>query len=151
MGFRTVAIARGSDKELLARKLGAWHYIDSQAQDAAAELTKLGGARIILATVTSGKAMGAVLGGLGIDGKLILLGVATEPLDVSAVQLIMGRRSIQGWPSGTSIDSQDTLAFSVLAGVRAMIEVFPLERAAEAYQHMIDGKARFRVVLTTGL
>jgi D-arabinose 1-dehydrogenase-like Zn-dependent alcohol dehydrogenase len=150
MGFRTVAIARGMDKEPLARKLGAWHYIDSQAQDAAAELVKLGGAKVILATVTSGKAMSAVLGGLGVDGKLIVLGAAAEPLEVSAYLLIGGRRSIVGWPSGTSIDSQDTLSFSVLTGVRAMTEVFPLERAAEAYEHMMSGKARFRAILTTG-
>jgi D-arabinose 1-dehydrogenase-like Zn-dependent alcohol dehydrogenase len=150
MGFKTVVIARGRDKEPLAMKLGAWLYIDSQAQDAAAELTKLGGARVILATVTSGKAMNAVLGGLGVNGKLIVLGVAEEPLEAPAGLLIGGRRSIVGWPSGASIDSQDTLAFSTLTGVRAMIEVFPLERAAEAYDHMISGKARFRAVLTTG-
>ena len=150
MGFRTVAIARGGDKEPLARKLGAWHYIDSQAEDAAAELLKLGGAQVILATVTNGKAMSAVLGGLGVNGKLIILGAATDPLEVNGLLLIVGRRSIVGWPSGTSIDSQDTLAFSVLAGVRAMTEVFLLERAAEAYERMISGKARFRVVLTTG-
>lgn len=149
MGFRTVAIARGKDKEALARKLGASQYIDSQAQDAAAELAKLGGARVILATVTSGKAMSAVLGGLGVDGKLIVLGAAADPLEVPAILLIGGRRSIAGWPSGTSVDSQDTLAFSVLNGVRAMTEVFPLERAAEAYERMMSGKARFRVVLTT--
>src|SRR5713226_805061 len=110
MGFKTVAIARGKDKEPLARKLGAWQYIDSQAQDAAAELVKLGGAKVILATVTSGKAMSAVLGGLAINGKLIVLGAAAEPLEVPAHSLIGGRRSIVGWPSGTSIDSQDTLA-----------------------------------------
>ncbi|HEY8462325.1 MAG TPA: alcohol dehydrogenase [Blastocatellia bacterium] len=150
MGFKTVAIARGKDKEPLARKLGAWHYIDSQAQDAAAELARLGGARVILATVTSGKAMNAVLGGLGVGGKLIVLGVATEPLEAPAGLLIAGRRSIVGWPSGASIDSQDTLSFSAFAGVRAMIEVFPLERAADAYERMISGKARFRAVLTTG-
>ena len=150
MGFRTVAIARGADKEPLAKKLGAWRYIDSQTQDAAAELTNLGGARIILATVTSGKAMSAVLGGLGVNGHLIVVGVPDEPLDVSAITLIMGRRCVAGWPSGTSIDSQDTLAFSALTGVRAMTEVFPLERAAEAYQRMMSGKSRFRVVLTTG-
>jgi D-arabinose 1-dehydrogenase-like Zn-dependent alcohol dehydrogenase len=148
MGFKTVAIARGRDKEPLARKLGAWHYIDSQAQDAAAELAKLGGARVILATVTSGKAMSAVLGGLGVNGKLIILGAAAEPLEMTASLLIAGRRSIMGWPSGTSIDSQDTLAFSVLTGVRPMTEVFPLERAAEAYERMLSGKARFRAVLT---
>jgi D-arabinose 1-dehydrogenase-like Zn-dependent alcohol dehydrogenase len=149
MGFRTVAIARGRDKEPLALKLGAHHYIDSQAQDPAAELTRLGGARIILATVTSGKAMTAALGGLGIDGKLIVLGAAHEPLEVPATLLIGGRRSIAGWPSGTAIDSQDTLAFSALMGVRPMTELFPLERAAEAYDRMMSGGARFRVVLTT--
>ncbi|MGA2797810.1 MAG: alcohol dehydrogenase [Thermoguttaceae bacterium] len=151
MGFRTVAVARGSDKGPLARKLGAWRYLDSQTHDAAAELANLGGARIILATVTNSKAMSAVLGGLGVNGRLIILGVPDEPLEVNALTLIMARRSIAGWPSGTSIDSQDTLAFSVLTGVRAMTEVFPLERAAEAYQRMMSGKARFRVVLTTGL
>jgi D-arabinose 1-dehydrogenase-like Zn-dependent alcohol dehydrogenase len=148
MGFRTVAIARGRDKEPLARKLGAWDYIDSEARDPAAELVKLGGARVIVATVTSGKAMSAVIGGLGVNGKLIVLGAAAEPLQVSASLLIGGRRSITGWPSGTSIDSQDTLAFSALTGVRPMTEVFPLERAAEAYERMMSGKARFRVVLT---
>ena len=150
MGFKTVAIARGKDKEPLARKLGAWQYIDSQAQDAAAELVKLGGAKVILATVTSGKAMSAVLGGLGVNGKLIIVGAADEPLEVNAFLFIGGRRSMIGWPSGNSIDSQDTLSFSVLTGVRAMTEVFPLERAAEGYEQMMSGKARFRAVLTTG-
>ena len=150
MGFRTVAIARGADKEALARKLGAQHYIDSQAKDAAAELTKMGGARVILATVTNGKAMSAVVGGLGVDGRLIVVGAPAEPLEVPVPPLIFGRRSIMGWPSGTSIDSQDTLAFSVLTGVRAMTEVLPLERAAEGYERMMSGKARFRVVLTMG-
>ena len=150
MGFKTVAIARGSDKEPLSRKLGASHYIDSRAEDAAAALAKLGGARVILATVTSGKAMSAVLGGLGVNGKLMILGAADAPLEVNAAVMIGGRRSIVGWPSGTSIDSEDTLAFSVLSGVRPMTEVFPLERAAEAYEHMMSGKVRFRAVLTTG-
>jgi D-arabinose 1-dehydrogenase-like Zn-dependent alcohol dehydrogenase len=150
MGFDTVAIARGNDKEPLARTLGAQHYIDSQAQDAAGELLKLGGARVILATVTNAKAMSAVLGGLGVDGKLIILGVAPEPLEVPPFLLIPARRSVVGWPSGTSLDSQDTLAFSALTGVRSMNEVFPLERVTEAYEHMMSGKARFRVVLTTG-
>ena len=149
MGFKTVAIARGKDKEALARKLGAWHYIDSQAQDPAAELIKLGGARVILATVTNGEAMGAALGGLGVHGTLMVLG-APPSLAVSPGLLIGGRRSIQGWYSGTSIDSQDTLSYSVLSGVRSMNEVFPLERATEAYERMMSGKARFRVVLTTG-
>ena len=111
---------------------------------------KLGGAKVILATVTSGEAMSAVLGGLGVNGKLIVLGAAAEPLEVPGIPLIGGRRSIMGWPSGNSIDSQDTLSFSKLTGVRAMTEVFPLERAAEAYEHMMSGKARFRAVLTTG-
>jgi D-arabinose 1-dehydrogenase-like Zn-dependent alcohol dehydrogenase len=150
MGFKTVAIARGADKEALARKLGAHHYIDSQAQDVAAELVKLGGAKVILATVTNGKAMSAALGGLGVNGKFIAVGAADEPLEVPSLLLITGRRSVTGWYSGTSIDSQDTLSFSVLTGVRAMTEVFPLERAREAYEHMMSGKARFRVVLTTG-
>lgn len=149
MGFKTVAIARGMDKEPLARKLGAAHYIDTHAHDAAVELAKLGGAKVILATVTSGKAMSAVLGGLGVNGKLIILGAADEPLEVNAALFIGGRRSVLGWPSGTSIDSQDTLSFSVLTGVRAMTEVFPLEQAAEAYEHMMSGRARFRAVLTT--
>jgi D-arabinose 1-dehydrogenase-like Zn-dependent alcohol dehydrogenase len=148
MGFKTVAIARGRDKEALARKLGAHHYIDSQSQNAAADLAKMGGAKVILATVTSGKAMSAVLGGLGVNGRLVILGAAHEPLEVDGPLMIGGRRSIMGWPSGSSIDSQDTLSFSMLNGVRAMTEVFPLERAAEAYEHMIAGKARFRAVLT---
>ena len=148
MGFKTVAIARGKDKEPLARKLGATSYIDTNNQDAAAELIKLGGAKVILATVTSGNAMSAVLGGLGVNGKLIVVGAAAEPLQVPGIPLLMGRRSIVGWPSGSSIDSQDTLAFSAQSGVRSMNEVFALERAAEAYDHMMSGKARFRAVLT---
>ena len=150
MGFGTVAIARGKDKEPLARKLGARHYIDSQAQNPAEQLTKLGGAKVILATVTSGKAMSATVGGLDVDGKLIILGAASDLLAVSGLQLIGGRRSIIGWPSGTAIDSEDTMLFSALAGVRSMNEVLPLERAAEAYERMMSGQARFRVVLTTG-
>ena len=150
MGMKTIAIARGTDKEPLAKKLGAQYYIDSQAQDPAAELMKLGGATIILATVTDGNAMNAVLGGLALNGKLIVLGAAHEPLQVPALLLISGRRSVAGWPSGSPIDSQDTLAFSALTGVRSMNEVFPLERASEAYDRMMSGKARFRVVLTTG-
>src|SRR5438105_5034040 len=149
MGFRTIAIARGSDKEPLAKQFGAHRYIDSQAQDAAAELVKLGGAKIILATVTNAEAMSATLGGLSVNGKLLVLGAPHEPLAVPAGLLIAGRRSVAGWYSGTSIDSQDTLAFSLLTGVRALTEVFPLERAAEAYERMMSGKARFRVVLIT--
>ena len=149
MGFKTVAIARGTDKEPLARQLGASHYIDSKTQDPAAELQKLGGAKVVLATVTNGDAMSATLGGLGVNGKLIILGAAAEPLQVPGIPLLMGRRSILGWPSGSSIDSQDTLVFSALTGVRSMNEIFPLERAGEAYEHMMSGKARFRAVLTT--
>lgn len=149
MGFKTVGIARGSDKEPLARKLGAHHYVDSQAQDPAAELQKLGGAKVILATVTNGDAMSAVQGGLAINGTLVLIGAA-ESMQVSPLFLLSGRRSIKGWYSGTAIDSQDTLAFSVLSGVRSMNEVYPLEKVEEAYARMMSGKARFRVVLTTG-
>jgi D-arabinose 1-dehydrogenase-like Zn-dependent alcohol dehydrogenase len=149
MGFKTAGIARGQDKGPLARKLGAHHYIDSQAQDPATELLKLGGAKVILATVTNGDAMSAVQGGLGVNGTLVVIGAAPS-MQVSPLLLIGGRRSVKGWYSGTAIDSQDTLAFSVLAGVRSMNEVYPLERVAEAYERMTSGKARFRVVLTTG-
>jgi len=150
MGFRTVAIARGKDKEALAKKLGAHDYIDSTAANPGDALKKMGGAKIILATVTSGKAMGEVLDGLAIGGKLIALGASPEPIAVTSVQLIGARRSIAGWPSGSSIDSEDTLRFSALTGVRPMIERLPLERAAEGYALMMSGKARFRVVLTMG-
>jgi D-arabinose 1-dehydrogenase-like Zn-dependent alcohol dehydrogenase len=148
MGFRTVAIARGTDKEPLARTLGAQHYIDSAASNVSAELQKLGGAKIVLATVTNGPAMAAAIGGLGTDGVLIIVGVATEPISVSAVALLGGRKSIKGWPSGTSMDSQDTLKFSELAGVRPMIEVVPIAEAQQAYDKMMSGAARFRMVLT---
>ncbi len=147
MGFRTVAIARGQDKEPLARQLGALHYIDSQSTDPAAELQKLGGAKVVLATVTHGPAMSATLGGLAPRGRLMVLG-ADNSMDVSPMVLLMARRSIEGWYSGTSIDAQDTLAFSVQTNVRSMNEVYPLERAAEAFERMLSGKARFRVVLT---
>jgi D-arabinose 1-dehydrogenase-like Zn-dependent alcohol dehydrogenase len=149
MGYRTIGIARGKDKAPLASKLGAWRYIDSQAQDPAAELMKLGGARVILATATSGDAMSAVLGGLGAHGTLMVLG-AGGSISVPPVLLISGRRSVEGWYSGTAIDSQEGLSFSVLHGVRSMNEVLPLERVDEAYERMVSGKARFRVVLTTG-
>jgi D-arabinose 1-dehydrogenase-like Zn-dependent alcohol dehydrogenase len=149
MGFHTVGIARGKDKEPLARRLGASVYIDSQAQDPTAELLKLGGARIILATATSGEAMGAVQGGLAVNGTLLVVGAA-ESLQVSPLSLLMGCRSVKGWYSGTSIDSQDTLAFSVRTGVKSMNETYPLDRVSEAYDHMMSGKARFRVVLTIG-
>jgi D-arabinose 1-dehydrogenase-like Zn-dependent alcohol dehydrogenase len=149
MGFDTVAIARGSDKESLARQLGARVYIDSREQDPAAELLRLGGARVILATVTSASAMTAAIGGLAVNGKLLVVGAPHEPLQVPSFSLIAGRRSVAGWPSGRSIDSEDTMAFAARTGVRSMNEVFPLERAAEAYDRMMSGGARFRVVLTT--
>jgi D-arabinose 1-dehydrogenase-like Zn-dependent alcohol dehydrogenase len=150
MGFKTVAIARGKDKEELVRKLGARQYIDSKSQNPVEELAKLGGAKIILGTVPSGKAMSEVLGGLAVNGKLIMIGASEEPLEVSPIFFLSGRRSVNGWPSGSSIDSQDTLSFSVLSGVRSMNEIFPLEKAPEAYEQMMSGKARFRAVLTTG-
>lgn len=151
MGFDTVAISRGRDKEPLARQFGARLYIDSREQDPAAELARLGGARVILATVTSGAAMTAVLKGLAADGTLIVVGAPGDPLQVPAGVLIGGRRSIAGWTSGCSIDSQDTMAFAARTGVRSMNETFPLGRAAEAYDRMMSGNARFRVVLTTGV
>jgi D-arabinose 1-dehydrogenase-like Zn-dependent alcohol dehydrogenase len=149
MGFKTVGIARGQDKAPLAHKLGAHHYIDSQTQDPAAELQKLGGAKVIIATVTSGDAMGAVQGGLGLNGTLMVIGAA-QSLTVSPLLLLSGRRAIKGWYSGTAADSQDTLKFSVMSGVRSMNEVYPLDKVAEAYERMESGKARFRVVLTMG-
>src|SRR5947209_12321820 len=149
MGFHAVGIARGKDKEALARRLGAAAYIDSQAQDPVAELLKLGGARVILATATSGEAMSAVQGGLAVGGTLLLVGAA-ESMQVSPLWLLGGCRSVKGWYSGTAIDSQDTLAFSARTGVRSMNETFPLGRVAEAYDRMMSGKARFRVVLQIG-
>ena len=149
MGFHTVGIARGKDKETLARKLGAAVYLDSQAQDPAAELQKLGGARVILATATSGEAMSAVQGGLAPNGTLLIVGAA-ESMTVSPLALLLRNLSVKGWYCGTSIDSQDTLAFSVRAGVRPMNETYPLDRVSEAYDRMMSGKARFRVVLTIG-
>ena len=149
MGFSTVAIARGKDKEAFARKLGAHHYIDSHALDPAAELNKLGGAKVVIATATNADAMAAALGGLAPNGVLMIIGAA-GPIAVDPILLITGCRSVKGWYSGTSIDSQDTLAFSVSSGVESINEVFPLERAAEAYERMMSGKARFRVVLDIG-
>jgi propanol-preferring alcohol dehydrogenase len=148
LGFRTVAIARGTDKEPLARKLGAHHFINSATQDVAAELSRLGGARAVLATVTNAKAMAATIDGLAVRGRLIVVGVDPEPIEVSPIQLITASRSIVGHASGASIDSQDTLAFSALSGVRPMIETMPLARAPEAYARMMRGDARFRMVLT---
>ena len=151
MGFNTIAIGRSKDKEEeLMKNLGAKQYIDSRSQNAAEELNKMGGAKVILATVPSGKAMTEILAGLAANGKMVVIGGSDEPIQVPTSLMILGRRSLIGWPAGTSIDSQDTLSFSVLSGVRSMNEVFPLERAAEAYDHMMSGKARFRCVLTTG-
>ncbi|MGA8059823.1 MAG: alcohol dehydrogenase [Candidatus Binataceae bacterium] len=146
-GFETVAIGRGEDKKSLALKLGARTYIDSKSQDVARELSGLGGARVILATASDGKAMGGLIDGLKIGGRLVIVGASPDPFPVSTLQLILVRKSIVGWPSGTSIDSEDTLKFAAANGVRPMIEVFPLERAADAYDRMISGKVRFRSVL----
>ena len=149
-GYRTVAIARGQDKAPLAKQLGAHIYIDSTQQDPAAELQKLGGATVILSTVTNADALEAALGGLGPNSKFIINGVPERALQVSPLAMIGKRQSLVGWPSGTGMDSEDTLNFSALAGVRPMTEVYPLEKAADAYDRMMSGKARFRVVLTTG-
>jgi len=147
-GYKVAAVSRGADNAALARKLGAHHYIDSQASNPAEELKKLGGARVILTTAPSGQAMTALVDGLGIDGKMVVVGASMEPIQVTPIQLITGRRSLQGWPAGTSADSEDTLNFAVLSGVRPMIEKFPLDRANEAYERMMSGKAEYRVVLT---
>jgi D-arabinose 1-dehydrogenase-like Zn-dependent alcohol dehydrogenase len=146
MGFYTVAIARGEDKKELATKLGANLFIDSKATDAAAELLKLGGAKAILATVTEGKAMSEIAAGLGIEGTLMAIGV-TNSMEISPVRMLTSSQAVKGWYSGTSIDTQDTLAFSARTGVASMNEHYPLSRAAEAYDRMFSGKARFRVVL----
>ncbi len=148
-GYRTVAIARGKDKAVLAKQLGAHHYIDSDSQDPAAELQRLGGAKVVLATVTNAEAMQAVIGGLAAHGSFFLIG-AVPSLSVPSLQLLTFRQSVRGWYSGTSIDSQDTLKFSVLEGVRSMNEVYPLEKVNDAYERMMSGKARFRAVLKMG-
>lgn len=148
MGFKTVAIARGKDKEALAKQLGAWRYIDSQATNAAEELKKLGGAKVILATVTDSKAMSSIIEGLGVNGQLVVIGASGEPIQFSGIFLLTGRRAILGWPAGTSIDSEDTMSFCDMTNIRSMNEVFPLDRAEEAYDRMMSGKARFRVVLS---
>jgi D-arabinose 1-dehydrogenase-like Zn-dependent alcohol dehydrogenase len=146
MGFRTVAIARGEDKATLAMQLGAYRYIDSRAGDPAAALQQLGGAKVILATVTDATAMQSVIGGLGVNGTLLVIG-AVPSLAVPSLQLLTNRQSVKGWYSGTAIDSQDTLAFAVQTGVRSMNELYPLKRASEAYARMLSGQARFRVVI----
>ena len=147
MGFETVALGRGKDIEPLAKKLGAHHYIDSSTVDAVAELQKLGGARVILATAPSAKAISEVVGGLGIDGNLLIPAAPNDPLTVSVFPLLMGRRQISGWYAGTARDSQDTLEFSALSDVHPMIEKFPFSRVQDAYEQMHSGKVRFRAVL----
>jgi D-arabinose 1-dehydrogenase-like Zn-dependent alcohol dehydrogenase len=147
-GYRVAAISRGADNAVLAKKLGADIYIDSAATDAAAGLQKFGGARTILATAPSGKSMSALVGGLGANGTLMVVGVSMEPIEVAPIQLIMGKKRIQGWASGIPSDSEDTLRFAELTGVRPMIEKYPLLKAPEAYARMLSGKAEFRVVLT---
>ncbi len=147
-GYKVAAIGRGPENAALAKKLGATVYIDSKATNAAEELQKLGGAQVILATAPSSKAMSELIDGLGPNGKLMVIGAAFEPIEVTPVQLIMGSKTIQGWAAGTPTDSEDTLNFSVLTGVRPMIETYPLEEAAEAYARMMSGNAQFRVVIT---
>jgi len=147
-GYRVAAIGRGAENAALAKTLGASLYIDSKATSAAEELQKLGGAQVILATAPSSKSMSELIDGLGPNGKLMVIGITFDPLEVTPVQLISGSRAIQGWAAGTPADSEDTLRFAELAGVRPMIETYPLEKAAEAYARMMSGDARFRVVLT---
>jgi D-arabinose 1-dehydrogenase-like Zn-dependent alcohol dehydrogenase len=147
-GFKVAAIGRGSDSEPLAKKLGASLYIDNKATNAAEALQKLGGAQVILATAPSSKAMSEVFDGLAPNGKLMVIGASSDPIQVTPVQLINGSRTIQGWASGTPADAEDTLRFAELTGVRPMIETYPLEKAAEAYARMMSGNAQFRVVLT---
>jgi len=147
-GYKVAAIGRGSENAALAKKLGASVYIDSKATNAAEELQKMGGAKVILATAPSSKAMSELIDGLGANGKLLVVGAAPDPIEVTPIQLIFGSRTIQGWASGTPTDAEDTLRFAELTGVRPMIETYPLEKAAEAYARMLSGDAQFRVVLT---
>lgn len=147
-GYKVAAIGRGSENAALAKKLGASMYIDSASTNAAQALQKLGGARVILATAPNSKAMSELIDGLGPNGELMVIGAAFEPIEVTPVQLIIGSKTIQGWAAGTAADSEDTLNFAELSGVRAMIETYPLERVAEGYERMLSGKAQFRVVLT---
>ncbi|PYV93098.1 MAG: alcohol dehydrogenase [Acidobacteria bacterium] len=148
MGFRTIAIGRGRDKEALAKRLGAHDYIDNSSIAPAEALKKLGGAKVILATAPDSKAMTEMVGGLAPSGKLLIVGAGPDPLAITPIQLILARREVRGWPSGTAKDSEDTLQFSMLTGVRPMIEKFPLEKVAEGFEQMMSGKARFRAVLT---
>src|SRR5271168_3040894 len=147
-GYRVAAIGRGPENSALAKKLGAHVYIDSAANNAAAELKKLGGARVILCTAPSSKAMSSLLDGLGANGRMMVVGATLDPIEVTPIQLILGSKTIQGWASGTPADSEDTLSFAEISGVRAMIETYPLAKAPEAYARMMSGKAEFRVVLT---
>lgn len=147
-GYKVVAIGRGAENASLAKKLGAHVYIDNRASNEVEELQKMGGAQVILATAPSSKAMTEIIDGLAPNGKLMVVGVAFDPIEVAPVQLITGSRSIQGWASGTPADEEDTLRFAELTGVRPMIEKYPLEKAGEAYARMMSGKAEFRVVLT---
>jgi D-arabinose 1-dehydrogenase-like Zn-dependent alcohol dehydrogenase len=151
MGFRVAAIARGAEKRGLAEKLGAHHYIDGNTQDPSTELQRLGGARVILATAANSKSMSSLVGGLAPQGALIIAGAGGgEPMGINAIPLIFGERSLVGTLTGHSIDSEDTLAFSALQGIRAMVETFPLAKAQEAYRRMMNNEARFRIVLVTG-
>ena len=147
-GYKVAAIARGPEDEALARKLGASVYINSKSTNAVQELQKLGGAQVILATAPSSKAMSELVDGLAPNGKLMVLGASVDPIEVTPIQLIFGSKSIQGWASGTPTDSEDTLRFAELSGVRPMIETYPLAQADQAYARMMSGKAQFRVVLT---
>ncbi len=147
MGFETVAIARGAEKGETAKQLGARHYIDSEAGNVGSALRKLGGAKVVLATATAAKAMAATLPGLGTDGQLLIVGASQEPLELKTAGMIGGRQSVKAWPSGTSADSEDTMKFCVLTGIRAVIETAPLQGALEAYERMMSGKARYRMVL----
>ncbi len=149
-GYHTVAVARGADKGPLAKQLGAHHYIDSTTQDVATELQKLGGAVVILSTLTDAAALASAVNGLAPNGRLIILGVPEKPFELNTIPLIMGRRTVKGWPSGTGMEAEDTLKFSALQGIKPQIEVYPLDKAPEAFERMMSGKARFRVVLTTG-
>ena len=147
-GYKTVAISRGKESEALAKKLGAHVYLDSDAVNAAEELKKLGGARVILSTAPSGKAMTALVDGLGANGAMLVIGAGPDPISATAAQLIFGNKAVKGWASGTAVDSEDTLRFSEYTGVRPMIEKFPLEKVNDAWARMVSGKAQFRVVLT---
>jgi D-arabinose 1-dehydrogenase-like Zn-dependent alcohol dehydrogenase len=150
MGFHTVAIGRGKDKEAMAKKLGAKDYIDTQAGDPSEQLKKLGGAKVILATAPDSKSMSALMGGVKAGGKLLVIGASGDPLQLNGIELLSQRKDVQGWPAGTAMDSEDTLRFSALSGVRPMIEKYPLSKVNDAYNQMMSGKARFRVVLTMG-